>query len=76
MNFATFFILALIVAAAVAAIRYSMKHGSCEACGMNPGNGSCSGRDCNGCAMQPIEAEQERRYMEAWKKKFPDQVTK
>lgn len=73
---ATVLISALIVVAAIGALKYTRKHGTCEACGINPGNGSCNGQDCGGCALHPMELEQEREYMKEWEKKFPDQVKK
>lgn len=68
---ATIIIAVLIVAAVIGAFKYTRKHGTCEACGVNTGKG-----ECGNCAMHPYEVEQEREYMKAWEKKFPDQVKK
>ncbi len=68
MNLISYIILALIVAAMVAAIRYTRKHGSCS-CGSKDchcGTGSCGG-NC---------AETEQKYMEEWSKKHPELLKK
>ncbi len=69
MNLASFLILALILIAMFFAIRYTRKNGSCSC-----GSEGCKSGSCSSCAMKPIEEEAERKYMEEWKKKYPDQM--
>ncbi len=71
MNLVSWIIVAVIAAALIAAIRYTKKHGSCSC-----GSEGCKSGSCSGCAMKPIEEEQERKYMEEWSKKYPEMAGK
>ena len=57
MNLISYLILAVLIVCFVLAVRYTRKHGSCEACGGNCGGCSSSA----GCQMQQQESHVNKR---------------
>ena len=57
MNLISYLILAVLIVCFVLAVRYTRKHGSCEACG-----GNCAGcSSAAGCQMQQQESNVNKR---------------